>query len=127
MTKFIQKNWFKLIIIIILTVLIINNYQSQKNNFNLKQNTQKTELQLKINKEKRLEKERLEKINKEKEKEHNLADCLNKATKAYWSYIELNGTLIDKNERTYRALPHIWERASKNKKETENKCFKQYN
>jgi len=62
----------------------------------------------------------------EEEKEFQLNFCLRKAETTYWDYIELNGTLVDEENETYKAPQYVWNEAQKRKDKAEETCFEKY-
>lgn len=63
---------------------------------------------------------------KEIQRKISLNACLDEADTVYWNYVELNGTLVDEEEGTYKAPQYVWNEAEKRKKAKEEQCFKQY-
>lgn len=63
---------------------------------------------------------------KEIQRKISLNSCLDDADTVYWTYVELNGTLVDKEEGTYKAPRYVWDEAEKRKKAKEDQCFKQF-
>ncbi|MCK4592585.1 hypothetical protein KAT63_04075 [Candidatus Parcubacteria bacterium] len=133
MKEQIKKNWFKILLIIILAVIPVIYYQNQQAELQLKRKKQENDykidrakLLLETEKEERIKEEKEDVEMEELRKKVNLELCLETAEDAYWSYIKLNGTLADEEKGTYNAYQSDWDEAEKRKKSIEDKCFNQY-
>lgn len=132
MKEIIKESWFRAMVIFILVVVVIIYNQDRLAQIQLKEEKEanryrieQAELKLKIEKEDRIKREKLDAGWAEVERKRNLEDCLDSAYDAYWSWIENNGTYNEKDE-TYWATDYHWDMAEKRKKSIEDKCFKTY-
>jgi len=92
-------------------------------NEKIKSNSYERQQKLKIaTEQERLEDEKREEL----QRKTALSFCLQDAEDIYWSYIELNGTLTDKETGTYRASTYDWNKAQERKDAKSDICFKKY-
>lgn len=120
-----KRNWFKIIIVIILSIATIVFYQSQQAQIQIQRNKQANEYE--TEQTKLLLEEKRQKVVEEKElkKKIDLGFCLENADIAYWNYIEING-IFNEEDETYWATDNHWDLAEKRRELKEDKCFRLY-